>query len=821
MKRIITLAMAALAVCVCNAAVYKVRAAAADSTGTPESYATVKIYSLTDSVKPVATGVTADDGRFDRQLAAPGRYRLTLYSIGKTQEERAFEVTEAAPVADLGTITLRDAENVLGEVVVEATRPLVSLEVDRIGYDVQADDESKTTMLDEMLRKVPLVSVEADGTIKVNGSTDFKIYKNGRPNNSFTRNAKDIFKALPAATIEKIEVITEPGAREDAEGVSAILNIVTLKNTVMKGAMGNISVNYSTAGYLPNPNVWLSAQYDKFAMSFYGGLNSRGRHTSKNSSTSETLYEQTGNTLRSESEGSGSGLFGYYGAEGSWEPDTLNLLTFEFGGYHNRSKNDSYGTTWMLSRSGEELYRYSNRSRTDPSNWGDFNGSVNYQRSTSRKGESLILSYRVSNNTTSGYSESYYEDWTSLPVPYKGIISDSHENGIEHTVQVDWTRPFAKVHTLDVGGKYIYRDNHSTSEREYIDYRTDNSNFKHITQVAALFADYRLNLGKFGARAGVRYEYSHLAAKYPDGSENPFSADLGDWVPNVGIIYNPTRSNSLKLSFGSRIQRPGINYLNPSVNESPNYTSQGNPDLESVRKNSFTFNYNYMGRKLTVGFTSTYGFSSNDIISVERIVGDHRYVTYGNEGRLKSFSASGYANWRPTTKTSLMLNGSVRYENVHNPSLGQKSHGWGNNLFGRFAQDLPWDINLSVYASTWTSPRSLYSKFRASGWGNVYWGVALRKSFLKERRLSVNLQLQNPFHTKNPGYISTSDTDGFHSRSFSRSYNRTAFVVSVGYRFGKMTASVKKVSKGIQNDDVVGGSSNGGSGNEGGNGSSN
>ena len=102
-------------------------------------------------------------------------------------------------------------------------------------------------MLDETLNKVPLVSVDPDGTIKVNGSTSFKIYKNGRPNNSYSNNAKEIFKALPASMIQKIEVITDPGAREDAEGTTAILNIITVKNVITKGAMGNVGLAHRRA----------------------------------------------------------------------------------------------------------------------------------------------------------------------------------------------------------------------------------------------------------------------------------------------------------------------------------------------------------------------------------------------------------------------------------------------------------------------------------------------------------------------------------------------------------------------------------------------
>ena len=227
---------------------FRIKGLVTDSLGEPEMYATVKVFSLTDSIKPVSTGVSNDKGIFNQSLKRAGKYRLNVYTLGKNPFNHIFEITEAKPELDFKNIILTVGDNELGTVEVVATKPLVSLEVDRIGYDVQADDEAKTSMVDEILKKVPMVSVDPDGTIKINGSTDFKIYKNGRPNNSYSRNAKDIFKSLPANMIEKIEVITEPGAREDAEGVSAILNIVTLKNTITKGAMGNVSLYYSSPG---------------------------------------------------------------------------------------------------------------------------------------------------------------------------------------------------------------------------------------------------------------------------------------------------------------------------------------------------------------------------------------------------------------------------------------------------------------------------------------------------------------------------------------------------------------------------------------------
>ena len=132
-------------------------------------------------------------------------------------------------------------------VEVTAQRQLIKQEVDRIGYSVADDADSKTNNVLTMLRKVPMVSVDASDEIRVNGQTNFKIFRNGRPDPSLSRNAKDILKAMPASSVKRIEVITEPGAKYDAEGTTIILNIVMADNTTIKGASGMASVRATMA----------------------------------------------------------------------------------------------------------------------------------------------------------------------------------------------------------------------------------------------------------------------------------------------------------------------------------------------------------------------------------------------------------------------------------------------------------------------------------------------------------------------------------------------------------------------------------------------
>lgn len=207
----------------------------------------------------------------------------------------------------------------LGEIEVVASKPLVVKEIDRIGYDVQADEDSKTSTVQDVLRKVPMVTVEADGTIKVKGSTNFKIYKDGRPNNAFTNNAKDIFAAIPASMIKKIEVITDPGAKEDAEGVGAILNIVTNDNTSMNGVMGNASLMWSTRNNAPMGNIWLQGNVGKVAMSMYAGFYHQDYGEGKSKSESQKEFVESGNVQRDRNEGKSMGNMGFWGIDGSYE----------------------------------------------------------------------------------------------------------------------------------------------------------------------------------------------------------------------------------------------------------------------------------------------------------------------------------------------------------------------------------------------------------------------------------------------------------------------------------------------------------------------
>lgn len=788
-----------------SAADYAVKAKVTDSSSQPIEFATYRIFTLTDTVKPVAFGVTDGNGQISKQLPSAGKYTARVTAVGLTEAKTAFEVTKSQPVADLGTLVCGDASKMLGEVTVTAQKPLVVKEIDRIGYDVQADIEAKTSNLQDMLKKVPLVSVDPDGTIKVKGSSDFKIYKNGRPNNSFTKNAKEIFKAIPASMIKRIEVITDPGAREDAEGSSAILNIVTEQNTSLKGVMANVGVNYDTDGGIPAPNLWGSAQIDKVTLSAYGGLNFITKRNNRNNSYTEGLYEDSGNRSFSTNNSYAKGNINWWGIDGSYELDSLNLFTLEFGGYSYSVKNNAFGINSLYNSAGDLIYSYSERERTSPSRYLDFNGNFNYQHSTRRKGEMLTFSYMISTTNQRNNSETYYDDAVNMPVDYSGYTSDFKLSFMEHTFQGDWTRPFGKIHVLDLGVKYIYRDNHSKTSQDY--FSTDRApftDFTHRTSIAAGFADYRVKLNKVSLRAGLRYEFSKLSAKYADDSSKDFSSNLSDWVPNAAISYNVNDANSLKLSFGTRINRPGITYLNPAVSETPTTTSQGNPDLGSSRNNSLDLNYSLISRKVTLDISAGYNFTNNAIIAVQHVENDHTYSGYANAGRNRAFSCSLFAQWTIGPKTTLMLNSGTNYNHFANRSFNISKGGWAGHAFLRLTQKLPWKITGTLGMNYWSGYTSLYDEMRPVGISGFGYTFSFNRNFLKEDRLSVRLYVRNPIYPGHDRYKSETFNTSYKTVTYTRDKRYFQMGVAVSYRLGSMSAQVKKTATSIANDDLVG-----------------
>lgn len=694
------------------------------------------------------------------------------------------------------------ANQTLDDVVVVSQRQLVKVDADKLTYDIQADEESKTKTVMDMLRKVPLVSVDGEDNIKVKGSSDFKIYKNGHPDPSLSSNAKDILKSIPASSVKKIEVITEPGAKYDAEGVTAILNIVMADGNRLGGITGTLQGSLDTRGTQLGGNM--TAQAGKFIVSANYGYYHQNERFSKHHGTEETIYGDTGNKMLMLQSNKQPADVHFLNIDTSFELDSLNLFTLSGGGYAFNVDLLGESSTQMTTADGLPIYKYNGTFKIPGYAYHNWNGRFDYQHKTHLDGEVFTMSYMFSLTKNKDKETFEYEDIQNMPMSYDGYSQDKREWFYEHTFQADWVRPLAEHHKLETGLKYIYRLNKSNTTMLYDGDGAEDvySRFEHTTQVAAAYAQYLLNVGKWSARAGLRYEFSRMQAEFPDGSNDAFHRNLNDWVPSASVQYRISDANSIKLSYATTINRPGIGYLNPAVISSPVSVNFGNSALTSARKTMLGLAYMHTGAKLTFSLNPFYNFVNDNITEISYLKDGKKYSTYGNVLRYRTYGVSGYVQCQPWKGATVMVNGDVTHEAFKNPHAGMSNAAWYGNLHTNISQKLPWKLSMSLGGGGQIGHDASNVYGYGSTWYYSYFG--LQRPFLKDDRLTVRLNANNPIGGKYQCYRSGTTQGDF--TGISNWWSRQKSVsVSVSLRLGKLSATVKKTDKTIENEDVVGG----------------
>lgn len=802
---------------------YTITGVVADSvTHEGEPYATLTIARADSAAKPVKQALTDIKGRFSISSSGTGSYLLMVRSMGRKPMQRAYTVDATTRTIDLGTLLLQDGGNQLETVEVVAYKPLVKADVDKIAYSVEDDPEANTNTVIEMLKKVPMVTVDGQDNIRVNGNSSFKIYVNGKPNNMMTKNPKEVLKSMPASSIKKIEVIINPGPKYDAEGVGGILNIVT-EGKGPEGYNATFSGRANNSSY--GGGLYATVKQGKLTMSV--NYNASSNHSPKGYTYSDRSQIGTDGTVTSSTVANGytKGHSQWQGGdvEASYEIDTLRLITGSFSLSKFTSKRDALNTAFStMPATGQRLYGYRSSSHSKES-WDDYSASLDYQRSFSVKDRLLTLSYRLESSPSTSDSRYLYtdreaaDDWQTFIDRMRDQRMDGDENTMEHTFQIDYTTPFAKHHTWEAGVKYILRRNKSDNDRYNLGtgdkdetYDSDNSShYRHHNDILAAYTGYGLTLDKWSARLGLRYEHTLQKVEYLLGRGTNFHKNFDDLVPSARLGYKFSDATNLSLGYKMRINRPGIWYLNPYLDDRiPDAISQGNPNLDTEKSHAVDLQFSSYNSKLTYTLTGTYRFVNNSIESVDRLVNDRDieglpnptgkdviYSSYANIGHIQYAGLMAYANWTPITNTRITLNGSVGYSHM---SDGQslRNHGWCTNIDASLQQTFAktWIFNASYYVQT--PQPTLQGKDARYQWYNF----SLSKSFM-DKRLTLTAYIINPFGKRYFCYRSETVADNFRTTA-SSSWCQLYYGVSVRFRIGKLKASVKHTERTVENNDV-------------------
>jgi len=776
-------------------------------TNTALSYGTVVLQNARTKL-PVKSILTKEDGSFELKVPTGNTYQLALVFVGYKGKTMAVTGTDA--VVNLDKIVLSPANKTLDAVSISAAKPLMKQEVDRISYDVQADPETPALTALDMMRKVPLLAVDASDNILLKGSGNYKILVNGKESALMAKNPSDILKAMPATNIERIEVITTPPAKYDAEGLNGIINIITKKNLSQGYNLGFNGRMNSVFG--PGGNLNGTYKQGKFGIAAYMGLSHNKQPELASGSTQYFFQQQS--LLTQNGTNTFAGNNGYGNVEMSYEIDTLNLLTVAADVFGNKSVTSSGQLSDMINSAGI-TQQYYNLTNDGNSNYLGFDASVNYQLGFKhQKGRLFTLSYKYNYSPDKELTDNSFSQRFNYPQSAIPDYRQYNNSGSKvHTVQLDYEHPFKKL-TVEAGAKAIFRNNFSqyhvddrdSVTNQYITNPAQTNDFNYQQDVYSLYNSYQLSLEGWAGKAGLRLEHTGINADFT--STGSFvTQDYNNFIPSISI-QRKFKTSSINLGFTERIQRPGIYQLNPFVDRSnPSYISYGNPNLRPELNHTFELTYsNFTKSSINAGVS--YAFSNNSIqnvsgLQVVSVNSKNDTITTSTYQNLGSHSTLGFninTTQNITKQLTLNLNGQLNHvwlEGAYNGQL-YKNQGTMGNFFANIGYTFGKGFRFGTNAAYFSGNITLQGK---SGSG-TYLSPVISKTFLN-KTATIALAVNNPFSAYQT--IRSSTTTAQYDQSSFNQGNIRSFAIRFNYRFGKLTSDIKKNEHGIDNDDTKGG----------------
>ncbi len=734
----------------------------------PVQYASVAIY-YSNGTAPVNGMITDEKGSFKLYNIKANSYKVVITFVGGylTKTINPVVTTLSKPDNNMGAILIRPDNGDLGEVKVTGQAALIENHIDKLVYNAEKDLTAAGGNASDVLQKVPMVSVDLNGNVAIRGDQNVKVLINGRPSGMTSTSLADALKAIPADQIKSIEVITSPSAKYDAEGSAGIINIVT-KSKNISGVSGSVSGGIGTKQNNGNINFNYNKNRFNFTANLSGNLTWPQTTPTdflqsivKNDTTYTTNNHSTSNVKRHALMGSIN--MGY-------AINNYNNLSSTFrlngGGFHIKGTTDNSLQTDPTSLT---TGSYSGMSQSDNTLSG-FDWDIDYDHKFKKEGEDLDFSAQWSHSII---NTNYLYSYTAISPDQRGFNNGTNN---EYTLQADYTLPVNKWLKLEAGGKSIFRRlssnyvnyNDTTADRSLTpaDYIYDPINSNDYTYNQDVYAGYTVltfTLPKSWAiLAGARYEDTEI-----DGTpNNPNQADVvafhssyGIFIPSLTIQKALNPSNTLKLSYSKRIQRPSLQFLNPFLNTSRIQSeTQGNPELSPEISQTIELNINSFIKTSLVNFSVYYKHTSS---TIEGIADPTHYIvgtdtgavlpatltTYQNIGYLNSWGASFYGSINPIK--ILTIRGSIDAFTFHpnaslfyaTPAVTHRMTHIQYNAFLSASFQLPKNLIAEIFGISNGRHNTTY---RDSNPGFYYYAIGVRKQF-DNKKASIGLNMVTPF----------------------------------------------------------------------------
>ena len=769
----------------------KISGVVIDSLGNvPVGFATISMRKA--GRKKIINGtLSEDDGSFAFTDVAPGKYDLEFSFIGYSVKiVSEVETTKKKPDNNIGNIFLVPTDYLLDEVEVTAQRALIENKVDKIVFNAEDDASIAGGDATEVLRKVPLLSVDLDGNVSLRGSQNVQILINGKPSGMFSTNVGDALKMFPADQIKKVEVISSPGAKYDGEGSGGIVNIITKKDNV-EGVAGTI--NASAGNRQSNANLTLNIGKGRFGFTtngsvFYSHPVDASNSFSNITEAGEVLYALDGTTNTSR--------LGFNGSANAF---------YDFNAYNSINSSltfRGFGFDQESTAAGNLAGNLFDRISTGDNLFSGYDWNLDYTKKfESNETRELTFAGQISANIQNQDNVVTDDFVGGNGFSRDDDISNEGDN-VEITAQVDYVEPFSNGSKLEVGAKTVIRN--IDSDSRFLPDLGRSNIFLYDQNVYAGYASYNFVVGKLNFVTGMRYEHTDIKG---DGRESvqQFSNGYDNWLPNIAVSRSFKNFRTLKLAYSQRIQRPNLYYINPFRNITDlGNIREGNPTLnpELVRQIEVGYNTNILGFSI---FSTAYYKKSTELIeSVSTLVtpgelglpanelNNITLTTFQNVGENNSFGINFFTS-KSIGKLTVRGGGDVYSYNasgiidgqaVENSALSYRLFTNGDFSFkGNFKAD---------FFGFFQAPR-----FTLQGENPSFsiFGIGFRKDM---KDWSVGIRIIEPF-AKNKSFDSDIQGDGFRQvSSFTLPFQ--SFGLNIRYKFGKVDFKERK-SK-VKNTDL-------------------
>ncbi|MDB5019901.1 MAG: TonB-dependent receptor, partial [Pedobacter sp.] len=604
----------------------------------PVDYATTALVRLKDN-KSINGGVTDEKGKIVLQNISPDQYKLTIGFIGFETKTILVRTTPEKPDNNVGVIYLRSMASNLAEVTITGQKALVETKIDKLVYNAEQDVTLAGGNAGDVMRKVPMLSVDIEGNVSLRGSSQVRVLINGKPSSTMANSVADALRMIPAEQIKSVEVITSPSAKYDAEGSGGIINIITKKKTA-QGVNGSVNTSFGTRQN--NGNFSLNSRQGRLGITSNIGVQYAIPQNTRIELLNENYLQQTSLAQNGFTRAKRYGGNGGVGVD----YDFNNYSSVSTNVKFNRFENGSNGSLDVLNTTPAGTSSYS-RFTENTGIVHNVDWSADYRKTSKRDGEEFTVSGQASfGRNTNKFNTTYVSAGTS-PDP---VIGDNTGKNNEYTLQSDYTYPFSKVVILETGLKGIFRTIASK-------YQNTNQDFDYDQNVAAAYGVISFKLAKkTNLKAGLRAEYTNISGLA--GNSLDFKNDYYNLFPSAIISQTLSASTTLKLSYNRRMQRPSLFYLNPFLDESdPENQRRGNPALSPELTDVMELGYSTYIKGSVINASVFYRNTQDVIESVYTPA--EKLTSYFNVGTSRSYGFNTFASYNPLPKWTLMGNFSL------------------------------------------------------------------------------------------------------------------------------------------------------------------